>query len=99
MVSLYAHCASWTELYTGMCQWHVACPLRPHVTASGLTHISPGHTETGQRVLAVISSTNHEEGKTEEERKTYLGGGVRAGGGRGRDKKKKAGIDSCNTFS
>ncbi len=74
-----------------MCQWHVACPLRPHVTASGLTHISPGHTETGQRVLAVISSTNHEEGKTEEERKTYVGGGGGGGGAGGEIRKKRQG--------
>lgn len=36
-------------------------PLRPHETASGLRHISPGYTQTGQRVLAVMSSTNHKE--------------------------------------
>ena len=51
----------WTEIHTGMCQWHVACPLRPHETASGLRHINPGYTQTWQRVLAVISSTSHEE--------------------------------------
>ena len=41
------------------------------LSAPGLTHISPDHTETRQRVLAVMSSTNHEDGETEEERKMY----------------------------
>ena len=53
------------ELCTGTCQWLVAGPLRPHGTASGLTHTSPGHIETGQRAL-VTSSTNHKECQTEK---------------------------------
>ena len=45
------------------------------LSALGLTHISPDHTETRQRVLAVMSSTNHEDGETEEERKMYAWSG------------------------
>ena len=45
------------------------------LSAPAVTHIRPGHTETRQRVLAVMSSTNHEGGETEEERKMYAWSG------------------------
>ena len=49
------------------------------MAASELRHKSPGYTQTGQRVLAVVSSTSHEEDRDGTQDIHWQAGG----GGRG----------------